>query len=592
MLRQSVSEVGRRDRRNNFLTAIIQVDFSEVLSFLDGVFSLLIDENPDTECFETFVCQLAPTGLNYRKLLSPINKALYQFLIENDQEKKAYFLAIIAQFLRFARKLEFQDIGLEAKALADYMETEQELADSYDDQDNTIDCLSKIVEEWFKGFHINNLLPSHGSGSVAEGPLTLSEKYHAMNVDRLVIELLRSECGSQSDYLDYFPIQPSTDLIRRSRTIFVSKTASKLRTISMEPATLQYIQQGVMHELYSYIDRHPYLGCRIRLDDQTQNQVMAWEGSYYRNYGTIDLSAASDRVSWALVRKMFRRVPSLFKWLLATRSSSTLLPTGETIELRKFAPMGSALCFPIECIVFASIVEHACRKYCKQNQMECPFYTVYGDDLVVPHFIYDDVIALLIKCGFKVNETKSYNFGPYRESCGKEYYAGVDISVLLYRIPAYRSKITPSAYSSLCSAANLAAERNFDNLRSWYITRIFGSDLPYEPYFSRYTWRSPCLYSPQPTNYASKAWFNRRLQRFEGKFCVVKSKRHRNDEELDDILQYHEALIALGRRSSSSKTSNESSFASMLHGTVEYFSSTVMPINEFYVIDKRRTHDW
>jgi len=593
MLRDGISDIGRKQRRENFLVAVLSIDILEMLNFLNGVFVFLIDYEPCVDEFEAHMAQIAPLGLNWRRLLSPINKSLYCFLIESDQEIKAYFLAGIAQFLRFARKLEFQDICLETKALADYMETEQKLADSYDDFNPIICMIAKIIKEWFKEFHINDLLPTHGSGSVAEGPLTLKEKYLTMKTDSLIRECLRRECGNFSDYLDYFPIQPEDGLIRCSRTIFVPKTASKLRTISMEPATLQYLQQGVMYSLYRYIDKHPYLGYRIKLGDQTQNQVLALEGSIYRNYGTIDLSAASDSVSWALVRKAFRYVPSLFKWLLVTRSSSTLLPTGETIALKKYAPMGSALCFPIQCILFSAIIECAKRSYCKQfNIKEFPLFSVYGDDLVVPACIYDQVIDLLCICGFTVNKTKSYNCGPYRESCGKEYYAGVDISVLLYRIPRYK-KITPSAYSSLCSAANLCAERNLDNLRSWYITRIFRSNLTLQPYFSRYTWRSPCLYSVQPTNFMSKTWLNRKLQRQEGRFLIVKSRRCRIVEELDDILLYHEALINLAKRPNwKSSGVDELTPTSTLHGTTDYFSSVVMPINEFYCLDKTKTHDW
>jgi len=589
MLRLNLQESSRDAKRNNFVQALLPADLSEVLLFLDAVYTRLIDECDTPDSFKHYLEGRA-NGIDYQRLLSPISQVTYQFLIEIDQEKKAYFLSIIAQFLRFARKLEFQDIGLEQKALADYMETEDELESmSYDDE-QVFDKLANIVHRWFKDFHIDILLPKHGSGSVSEGSLTLAQKYAHCHTDVLIRECL-SDIGAPDSYLDYFPVQPGEALVRRSRTIFVPKTAVKLRTISMEPCTLQYLQQGVMYELYRYIENHEYLGVRVRLADQQQNQIMAWEGSKYCTFGTIDLSHASDSVSWNLVRRVFRKSSSLFKWLMVTRSKETLLPNGEVIKLNKFAPMGSALCFPVECILFAAIVEYATNKICRQLKIRKEIYTVYGDDIVVQAACYDETCRILQLCGFTVNTSKSYNSGPYRESCGKEYYAGVDISAIYYRIPFSNRKTSPSVYSSWCSMANNAYLHRLPVLRNYLINRVLSTFPGKGPYFGRSPYKSPYLYSPQPTNFHVVKKWCKRYQRWEGRFISVKSKL-RGAEVTDDVIRYHCALVNMAKRCKLHAAPIDEFVPSVsLQGCVEFFSSTALPITDWIQHDLMLTED-
>ena len=84
------------------------------------------------------------------------------------------------------------------------------------------------------------------------------------------------------------------------------------------------------------------------------------------------------------------------------------------IRLKKFAPMGSALCFPIECIIFGSIVRLANREKGVNTE-----FRVYGDDLVVDDRIFLKVIELLEVFGFRVNVDKTFfPYHPFKESCG------------------------------------------------------------------------------------------------------------------------------------------------------------------------------
>jgi len=592
MLRQHLDIESRVDRMKNFLHVISSCDLIEVLSFLDGVYLFLIGVDRDVDTFKQYLSSLTPPLLmDYGRLLSPINPAIYSFLSETDNKKKAHLLSSICQFLRFLRKLEFQDIGLEYQAMEGYKETEQELEAFKDYDDDMLNSLSVIISRWFVDFQIGNLRPVNGPGSVAEGPLTIEAKFQAMKVDKIIEILLRS--GDDPDsYKDYFPLQPDTGLERVSRTIFVPKTFTKLRTISMEPATLQYLQQGVMFELYQFIADHPYLGVRIKLSDQCQNQYLAQDGSKRHNYGTIDLSHASDSVSWYLVKRMFSSVPRLYRWLIGTRSHSTILPSGERLLLNKYAPMGSALCFPIQCIIFAAVVEHALDNVTKLNRNQHDFYSVYGDDIVLPTAIYDESVRILQAIGFTVNTSKSYNEGEYRESCGKEYYAGVDISPIYYRIPFYRNRVSPAAYGSLCSCANNAWLHNLPLYRRFTIEKVLSCGRRPGPYFSRTPHTSPFIYSSCPTNFHVKSRWNKNYQVRDGKFTVVMSKQ-RASELADDTIRYHCRLVEMARRRITPNNHLDERDASIaVSGQVEFFGSTYLPTTAYVSTNKVDAYDW
>lgn len=225
------------------------------------------------------------------------------------------------------------------------------------------------------------------------------------------------------------PIEVDTKSFERtSRLAFVPKTATKVRSICMEPTTLMYHQQGWLKAIARYIKWHPYLRRRINLERAELNKRDAYLGSIDGSIATIDLSAASDSVSLSLVKSWFHNT-SLRLPLLATRSYKTKLPTGETWQLNKYASMGSALCFPVECLVFAAVCEAAITE-CGDNPGNS-MYRVYGDDIVIESKYADTVIDRLTQNGFTINKEKSFihkGANNFRESCGGFYLNGYDVT--------------------------------------------------------------------------------------------------------------------------------------------------------------------
>jgi hypothetical protein len=85
--------------------------------------------------------------------------------------------------------------------------------------------------------------------------------------------------------------------------------------------------------------------------------------------------------------------------------------------------MGNGATFCLETLVFAAAA-HAIRS---------KTVSVYGDDIIVDSDKVDDLKRLLGFLGFSVNADKSFSAGPFRESCGKDYYQGVDITPFYLR---------------------------------------------------------------------------------------------------------------------------------------------------------------
>jgi hypothetical protein len=137
---------------------------------------------------------------------------------------------------------------------------------------------------------------------------------------------------------------------------------------------------------------------------------------------------------------MLHRYPFVWRGVDACRTRKVdISELGVTIELSKFASMGSALCFPMEAMVFLAVVfvgiEKALDRPVTMKDVKSLHGSVrvYGDDIIVPTDYARDVVAALEAFGFKVNTNKSFWTGLFRESCGAEYYQGVDVSVVRMR---------------------------------------------------------------------------------------------------------------------------------------------------------------
>jgi hypothetical protein len=206
---------------------------------------------------------------------------------------------------------------------------------------------------------------------------------------------------------------------------------------------MQYAQQGLKRLLYEEVARGP-LNKVLGFQDQARNQILAHQGSVDGSLATLDLSEASDRVHLSMVQRTFSRWPHLMDYMLAARSETADVK-GDEITLHKYASMGSALTFPFEAIVFTIIAAMGIESsgHSTSPRHLPGILSVYGDDIIVPTNAAAYVVDYLHAFGLKVNMHKSFWTGRFRESCGKEYYAGTDVSVVRLRaeVPTSRREV-------------------------------------------------------------------------------------------------------------------------------------------------------
>lgn len=251
------------------------------------------------------------------------------------------------------------------------------------------------------------------------------------------------------------------------RVVFVPKTMKTPRVIAIEPSYVQFAQQSVMDYLVARLETHRLTASSVHFTDQSVNKQGAKHASINKRRATLDLSEASDRVSLALVERVFARSPIL-PYLLGTRSVHASLDNGKTsFLLRKFASMGSATCFPVEAMVFYALIQRALHAYyqtpvtSRSIERYSRLIDVYGDDLIVPNETRGIVTETLEAFGLLVNKKKSFSEGFFRESCGGDYFKGYDVTPVYLRhmIPHPGDPVDASVIQSLAETSDLLYKR-------------------------------------------------------------------------------------------------------------------------------------
>lgn len=228
-----------------------------------------------------------------------------------------------------------------------------------------------------------------------------------------------------------------------SRLTFAPKSSTESRVINTE-ANINMMYQLALGTQIEAVLKKFY---QIDLSKQPDiNRSMAHKGSIDGSFGTIDLSSASDTISEGFVRLMLP--PSVFRALDTVRAKCVQLPSGELLRLSAFSTMGNGFTFPLQTLLFASVVEAVL------DSMKIPYsnartYSVFGDDIICPQKAFHTVCKCLEWCGFTVNDTKSFNSGCFRESCGKDFFKGHDVRGVYLRKLSHETHVY-SLFNRLC----------------------------------------------------------------------------------------------------------------------------------------------
>lgn len=195
---------------------------------------------------------------------------------------------------------------------------------------------------------------------------------------------------------------------------FVPKNYKTHRSIVMEPTL-----SGALQKTVGTILKRKLFRAGIDLTSQDVNRNRARIGSLTGVYATLDLSRASDSVSYELVREL---LPSDWFELLDMLRTPVVRYKDHLIELEKFSSMGNGYTFELESLIFYGIAYAVAAIEGHSRDI-----SVYGDDIIVTTSLGESLAKWLPVFGFTLNTEKSFMHGPFRESCGFDSFLGVDI---------------------------------------------------------------------------------------------------------------------------------------------------------------------
>jgi len=248
-------------------------------------------------------------------------------------------------------------------------------------------------------------------------------------------------------------------VVQHNKIAFVPKDADCDRTIASEPLINQFLQlavDGWMKKMLAKVG--------LDLTKQRPNQLMAREGSRlsgFNPYCTADLKNASGSIFTEVVKELFP--PAWFVMLNALRSPSWMIDNREPEKYHGFVSMGNGYCFPVETLIFASICS-AAHVYTGTT----PDFRVYGDDIIVRQNESGILQEYLRYFGFELNPDKSFFFGPFRESCGADWYDGEPVRPVYFDDALDTLEQRIRAHNALVRLPNELAGPLAHACRNWF----------------------------------------------------------------------------------------------------------------------------
>lgn len=363
----------------------------------------------------------------------------------------------VRQFCLFSQKIE-RDCSPKrvADAFTSYVETDREVGEHFSRiptglleelKVEFVTIYRSLLQSCENKIFNFDLVPHHGPGATAQRTRPAQKwklDYWPERLEGCFPRWRYGRLPSQRWESDF--CEPGSEI--PVRVISVPKTMVTPRIIAIEPDVMQFAQQGLKDVIYREVE-DGYLKAFIGFMDQERNRNMALQGSIDSSLSTLDLSEASDRLSYELILYLLQDFPNVRDFVSASRSTRANVPGHGVVPLAKYASMGSALTFPLEAMVFLAIAHLGCQDAGLPRDIQRleGSLSVFGDDIIIPGCATATTISRLEAYGLKVNKHKSFWNGPFRESCGAEYVNGVDVSIerIRHDLPAHRKDATAIA---------------------------------------------------------------------------------------------------------------------------------------------------
>lgn len=163
--------------------------------------------------------------------------------------------------------------------------------------------------------------------------------------------------------------------------------------------------------------------CKAGYDIRTLQGVhrdYAREGSENCHLVTADQSLASDNITSKLLEAL---LPSTWFTKVNFGRIGRLSFYGETLETPTFMTMGIGFTFPLQTLVFLGLLK-GCAGFLGEPNLKV---SAFGDDLVYDQALHAIVVEVFDDLGLVLNQEKTFSDGWFRESCGGDFFHGVDV---------------------------------------------------------------------------------------------------------------------------------------------------------------------
>lgn len=269
-----------------------------------------------------------------------------------------------------------------------------------------------------------------GASVGSQGQNSSLEKLFLNRLSTTNMALYRAYC----QYLRSNPLRWAAELSRRARygdghirlvagsTLgTVRKNSGTDRTICTEASLDMYAQLGLGEFINDLLVANYGYCPKIQ---QGRNRELARRGSRSGDIATLDSTSCSDLIALLMTKGLLH--PLLNAAIDDCRAPEVKVDKHYR-QLHMVSSMGNGFTFPLMTYIFSVFIEATClvtsTKFSRFDHCGSPF-GVFGDDICVPTAIYGVLVKFLESVGFIPNLTKSYDTGPFRESCGGDYLAG------------------------------------------------------------------------------------------------------------------------------------------------------------------------
>jgi hypothetical protein len=276
------------------------------------------------------------------------------------------------------------------------------------------------------------------------------------------------------------------ELQAASKITTVPKSAKTDRTIGIEPDLNIYLQLGIGALIRNRLCQHG-----VNLAKQADRNAVLASQAHLLGLSTIDLSSASDCVNRSLVELL---LPEEWRHLLRIARTDYYELDGVVKPFHKWSSMGNGYTFELETLIFLALARASGD----------PRAVSYGDDIIVKSDCAPTLLTALNFLGFSVNSEKTYLTGLFFESCGSDWFCGINVRPFFLR--GNPEKLEENYDPKKPDAAYLAVLYQYANsisVAAYRSNRGFGRD---HRYFS--SWRSVYKSAPPSARLRIPAGFN------------------------------------------------------------------------------------